>query len=109
LEADGSYVRKSADTILEVAVKLSQVLWRKTLPNQIAEADESLVIISYDLLERKRYGLAIVLLDFAFDVVKRYSNTETRLRLLINRANAYRLSGNLSRCSELVGGEDWHA
>ncbi len=109
LEADSSYVRKSADTLLEVAVKLSQVLWRKTLPSQLAEADESLVSITYDLLERKRYGLSIILLDFAFDVVKRYSSTDVRLRLLINRANAYRLSGNLRRCAELVGGEDWQA
>jgi hypothetical protein len=109
VEADSSYVRMSVDIMFEVAVKLAQVLWRKTLPEQLEEADQSLIIITYSLLERKRYSLAITLLDFAFDTVKKYSSPDARLRLLVNRANAYRLSGNNTRCIELIGSEEWSA
>ena len=109
LEADISYVRRSADVFYEIAVKLSQVLWRKVQPRQIEQADLLLNEIAYTLLERKRYKLAVQILDFAFLTLKRHSNNEAKLRLLINRANAYRLSGNNQKCLDLISSEDWSA
>ena len=109
LDADTSYVRSAADTLVETAVKLTQVLWRKTMPDQLEPADKSLIRITYNLLERKRYKLAIKLLDFGLDTIKRFSATEHRLRILVNRANAYRLSGNKEKCASLVSTEDWSA
>lgn len=109
LEADSSYIRQSVDIMFEVAVKLTQVLWRKALPSEIDLADRSLVDITYELLERKRYNLAITLLDFAFETLKKFSTPDFELRMLINRANAYRLSGNATRSKTLIEAKDWSA
>jgi hypothetical protein len=99
----------TADTLDEIAVKLSQVLWRKVLPDEMTAADQSLIEITYNLIERKRYQLAIRLLDFGFETIKRFSATEHRLRMLVNRANAYRLLGDKGKCVSLISEEDWSA
>lgn len=109
LIADMSYVRHSTDVFFEMAVKLTQVLWRKTKSSDIERADEGLNAICYRLLEKRRYKLAIKLLDFAFETVKRHSSNEWRLRLLVNRANAYRLIGDTKKSLELISSEDWSA
>jgi hypothetical protein len=109
LEVDVSYTRRCSAVLFEIAVKLTQVLWRKILPGEIEAADESLNDIGYHLIVRKRYKLATALLDFGFETVKRHSNPEWKLRLLINRANAHRLIGNNRKCLELLETEDWRA
>jgi len=109
LDVDVSYIRRCSAVLFEIAVKLTQVLWRKTLPEDIEMADESLNDIGYHLIIRKRYKLAIALFDFGFETVKRHSNPEWKLRLLINRANAHRLIGNSKKCLELLDAEDWRA
>lgn len=109
LDADLSYVRQGADILFEIAVKLSQVLWRKTQPKDLARADEALNNVAYSLLERKRYKLAIRILDFAFETIKKYSSNDSRLQLLVNRANAYRLNGETQKCLDLISLEDWSA
>jgi hypothetical protein len=93
LDVDTSYIRAAADTISEISVKLTQVLWRKILPSDSKEADQSLTEITYNLIERKKYKLAINLLDFGFGTIKRFSSAEHRLRMLVTRHETVRSGG----------------
>ena len=94
--------------IFEVGVKLGHVLWRKLQPEERAEADQNLVRITYDLLVDQRYDLAKNLLDFATGM-KKFSSTEKRMTLVINRVQAYKWAGDNRRAQEILVAEDFTA
>lgn len=68
------YFRCSFMCLYELGVKLSQVLWRKVAPNELASADESLNEICFELLQEERYQLALRLLEFGTEVIKKHSS-----------------------------------
>ena len=109
LSVDAAYYRRAHRILLEIAVKLSQVLWRKLDAASLDEAEKHLNVITYNLLRQEKYDIACELLDFAFSKMMRRSSKECELMLLINRANAYRLNGNPDRCAKLLGDDDWSA
>lgn len=109
LDVDSQYFKRAHHILFEMGVKLAQVLWRKLAPTEIEEADETIVTISYDLLTEKRYELAKVLLDFAVETVKKHSSENSRLKLQINRVQAYKWTGNRERASALLSEEDFSA
>jgi hypothetical protein len=84
------------------------VLWRKVQPTDREEADRHLNKICYDLLVGEQFALARILLDFATDL-KKYSNEEYKRTFIINRAQAYKWSGNAERAGKIIKSEDWSA
>jgi hypothetical protein len=109
LPVSPAYFRKAHETLLEIGVKLAQVFWRKLIPAQLKEADGSLVTLSYQLLEEGRYDLAKALLDFATEVLKKHSSTDYRLRFVVNRAQAYKWSGDEVKARTILDREDFSA
>ena len=101
---DGAY-----ECILELGVKLSQVLWRKLRPDQIDEADENLIAVTFDLLVAEKFGLASELLDFGCEVLKKHGTERSRRILIVNRAQAHKWSGDDSECADILSGMDWSA
>lgn len=93
----------------EIGIKLGHVLWRKLLPIERKDADSHLVRTTYELIENGKLDLAIKLLDFACDSIKKFEAEATRLRLLVNRAQAYKWNGDNERCKKLMRSEDWTA
>jgi hypothetical protein len=109
LNVNRSYVEKVFATILEIGVKLAQVLWRKHDPANIREADWSLNELSVRLIDERKFELSKRLLDFACEVLPRLSSRETKLYFIINRALAWKLSGDEKKCQAIIDGEDWSA
>jgi len=110
LTVNETYFRKAHRTLFEIGVKLSQVLWRKAIPNATKDADLELIYLTDDLLVEAKYELAKVLLDFAdTTLAKRHASEWHRFTFLVNRALAYKLSGQIDKCAEILAGQDWTA
>ena len=109
LSVKPAYFERAYEVIFEIGVKLAHVLWRKLIPAKLKEADQNLLMISFDLIVEGKYALAIVLLDFATVILKRHSSADYRLRFVINRAQAYKWSGDEMRALEILDAEDFSA
>lgn len=103
------YFKCAHDCIYEIGVKLAHVLWRKLFPAERVNADNSLIVTSYELIEAGRYSLAISLLDFACEGMKSHATEVTKLALIVNRAQAYKWSGDQDRCKKIMQSVDWSA
>jgi hypothetical protein len=109
LLVDKKYLRRSYETLYEVALKLSQVLWRKLSPDRLEEAEKSLSHFIYELLIDGNYRLAINLLDFACCTLKKWNSDGDRLVYVVNRALAYKFSDNDEKCQSILSSQDWSA
>jgi hypothetical protein len=109
LEVPQQYFVASYRCVFELGVKLAHVLWRKLFPEQRKDADNNLNNVAYDLLGRREYALASILLDFACEILKNYSDEWHRLVFIVNRGQAYKWGGEPARCLEVLAGEDWSA
>lgn len=109
LWVSSAYFHQSHQCVFEIGTKLGHVLWRKLFPHQREKADANLINLTYDLIDQSRYSLAICLLDFAFEGIKKFSDEASKLTLLINRAQAYKWKGEEKRCKEILNQVDWSA
>lgn len=109
LEVPYKYFRAAHEAIFEIGVKLAQVLWRRLRLESLEAADDALNNVTYDLLQRRKYHLAKVLLDFVFTPAVKYSDEQHRLIFLVNRCQAYKWSGDVGRANELIQAQDWTA
>jgi hypothetical protein len=109
LKAEKKYLKNSYETLYEVGLKLSQVLWRKLSPNDIKKAEESLSHFIYELLIEENYRLAKNLLDFACCTLKKWGSEGDRLVYVVNRALAYKFSGDDEMCQSILSSQDWSA
>ncbi|MBU2114112.1 MAG: hypothetical protein KKE94_10125 [Gammaproteobacteria bacterium] len=109
LIADKKYLKQSYEVLYEIGIKLSQVLWRKLSPGDIEKAESSLSHFTYELLIEENYKLAKNLLDFACCTLKKWDSEGGRLVYVINRALAYKFSGDNSTCQKILDSEDWSA
>ncbi len=103
------YFDRSYRCIFEIAVKLTQVLWRKLSKEDLEPADGNIIGITYDLILTEQYDLALALLEFSASVMKKHASDANRRVLVINRAQAYKWAGKPEKCAEIVKGEDWSA
>ena len=107
------YFHEACDCVYEVAVILAQLIWRKLLPTQIADAEDELNELCVRLLQKEKYKLAKRLLIFATENVKvkaKTSNSEQmRLILLLNKAQAYKWSGEQDEARKIIEAVDWSA
>ena len=88
---------------------VGQIIWRHILRDDIDLADQSLINITYSLLVEENYELAIRLLIFATDKLKKHSSEEVYLIHLINKAQAYKWKGDDSTCESIISQVDWSA
>jgi hypothetical protein len=109
LSVDPAYYKAAHEAILEVGVKLAQVLWRKIKPGDLASAGVHLNSVTYSLLAEEKYVTAKALLDFATEVLKKHASSEQRLILVVNRVQAYKWSGESLRARQILDREDFSA
>src|SRR5262249_11987437 len=64
LSVDPAYYENAVSIILEMGVKLTQVVWRKLCPDQILEASTELNEFAYELIAKRKYKAAITMLEF---------------------------------------------
>jgi hypothetical protein len=103
------YFHQTYRCLFEVAVKLTHILWRHVRPDQIAESDENITDLTYELLQAEHNNLACRLLDFACLQLESFSKEEVRRRLIINRAQAYKWRGKTGACKKILNEIDWTA
>jgi len=109
LNVNKIYFQTAFNCIFEIGVKLGQVLWRKLKPDELELADNNLINITYELLLEERYPLAIVLLHFASDVLKKHSSDQVRCIHKINLSIAYRQNGDKKESLRIIKEADWSA
>jgi hypothetical protein len=108
LHAGSKYLQDAYATIVEMGLKLAHVLWRRLKPDELEMADISLNNLCLDLIRDEKYAVAQVLLDFAAQY-KNFGSEEIRKILILNRAQAYKWSGQDKRSREILAAEDWRA
>lgn len=109
LEVDDKYFEKAYRTILDIGLRLSQVIWRKLLPNENNEADSSIIDVIFDLLNRKEYELAAQLSEFATHKVIKHASLDNKMICVINKAQAYKWAQNEDKCKSILNEIDWSA
>jgi hypothetical protein len=72
------------------------------------EADTSLNNLCLDLIRDEKYAVARTLLDFASQF-KAFGSETIRKICILNRAQAYKWSGQDKRAKEILAAEDWEA
>lgn len=104
-----SYFKKAFECIYEISIKLGHVLWRKLKPEQLDISSYSLHETTFDLLYHERYNLAIKLLTFSTEIMKKYSSDSSRRVDRINLAIAYKFSGKEKEMNDVLSTDDWSA
>jgi hypothetical protein len=109
LNADPAYFNKCYIVLFEIGVKLGHVIWRKLHPENIEKADAHLNNVCYNLLIKGHNRLALNLLTFATDTIKKHHDQETVCILTINKALAHYLSDKKDECNKVLAKHDWSA
>lgn len=107
LKASIDYFNIAYKILLEMGVKLNQVVWRKLHPEELAEADKTLIEIGFNILYSEDYELTKIILEFSTDILKKYSDEMVRRVFIVNKALAYKWSGEDKIAKEIIRAEDW--
>lgn len=110
LSVSPSYIVKRLQIFTEIGLKLAQVLSRKLDPSEenIVNNDSVLNDIGYQLIEHGHYGLAAELLAFGENCPKHPDDSLQKM-MIVNRANALKLSGKSTEAAELLNSVKWQA
>ena len=103
------YFVQACDCLLEIAVKLTHVAWRKLSEEDREAADNALNSYAYTLLVQGSYDLAIKLLIFGTETIKTHSSEEVVLYMKVNLAQAYKWDGDAEECEKILEQVDWSA
>lgn len=109
LTVNRAYIVQAFECLVEVGVKLAHVLWRKLVPSEREESDNTLNSFCLDLMNENRHALASKLLDFATCVLKTWASEVTRLLFVVNRAQAHKWLNEEAACQTILDDEDWSA
>ena len=107
LNVNPEYFDVAYKAIFEMGIKLGHVLWRKFVPDSREIADRDLNNICFDLIQNDHFDLAITLLDFATNTIKKHGNDHIRKVFVINMALAHYLKGDKKLVENVLKKEDW--
>lgn len=109
LEVSEEYYVNACNCVTEIGIKLSQVLWRKLIPDELEQAENSFIQATYDLLIFKDYKLAEKVLEITKNAGFKKLNFETGLYLSINHAIALKGQDKEKECLALLRKTDFSA
>lgn len=107
LSVDSKYYQKSVSIILEIGYKLTHVVWRKLCPKELAIAASELNEFAYRLIAKRRFKTAVVMFEFGLYDMKKQGSDAIKKRMIVNLANALKLSGDKARAEKILNEEDW--
>lgn len=93
--------------LYEIGIKLSHVVWRKLLLNELKSIDENLIGVTFDLIDKRDYLVAIRILEFFTDKSIKHSDDAQLRIMLINLAQSYKWNKQNDKCIELLCAHDW--
>lgn len=108
LDLNPRYFLTALATIHLVGTQLGQSVWRKLKPSALKEADEFLLEVEVDLLNRNKNGVANKICDFANSLTT-YFSEETKFMFLINKALALKFMGDKNAAEKFIKKYDWSA
>lgn len=108
LNVSPTYFGESYRCLYEIAVKLTHTLWRKLLPDDLKSADQSLNDICYELVSSSSLDLADIMLEFACNQKKHYSEMIKNINI-VNRSLSKYLRGEKEAAKEIIESKDWSA
>lgn len=94
--------------VTQVAVMLTQTLWRKTAPDEIEKADNHLTNLIFEFLQAEHWRNAISLSQFAVKLPRISSNQMERI-FAINYGIALKAIGKPDACKNMLAKMDWSA
>jgi len=100
------YFFQAYECLYEISSKLTHTLWRKLIPEELEEADESLNGICYDLIQAKSYDLSAIMLDFAVKQ-RKHSDEHNKNIFIVNAALCQFLKGELEEAKKIMMSKDW--
>lgn len=109
LHVEPDYYESACDCVAEIGIKLCQVMWRRILPEDIGQADTSIISVSYNLLLSGEYGLAEQILRFAASPPFKCISYENELYLRVNLAISLKSQNRETECLEILNEVDWSA
>jgi len=109
LEVNEKYFENAYKTIVDIGVRLSQVIWRKLRPNENNEADDNIIEVVYDLLLKSEFELAAIVSEFATHKVIKHKSLENQMICVINKAQSYKWMGDNEKCKNIISNIDWSA
>lgn len=109
LTMDGEYYENACNCVAEIGLKLGQVLWRKLLPDDLENAEETFIEVTYDLLLQQEYRLAELVLALSRAKAFKKLNAESGFYMTVNLAIALKGQKKSKECSDLLGSIDFSA
>lgn len=109
LSVSPKYFSKACQTIAEIGIKLNQVIWRKLLPRELKQAEDSFINVTFDLLSDEDYSLAELLLNFSKEPAFKKLNAESTLYLKINLAISLKGQDKEEECKKIISEIDFSA
>lgn len=109
LEVSPQYFEEAYKCIYEIGVKLAHVIWRRLSPDKLEDSDRNIIEITYGLIEKSEFELAIRLLDFFTQSQLKHASDVNKRMMIINRAQAYKWSKDNDTCNKILSSIDWSA
>ena len=110
LDVSEEYFDKAYYCFFEVGVKLAHTIWRKIKPEEREIADETLNNLCLQLIIEEEYNLSNILLDFArSEPIIKNSSQQSKLLLLLNKAQCLKWTGDAKEYRNLLLQQDWSA
>lgn len=109
IHSDDEYLASACDTIIAIAVQLTQTAWRALgRPAELGAADRDLAHLTYTLLAAEQWTLAQRLLKFAVSLPK-HSSEQHQLVFVLNYAQTFKWLGNQRGCESILSKHSWEA
>jgi hypothetical protein len=109
LEVGKDYFEDAYRCILEIAVKMAHVVWRKLCPARLKESDSNVIAVTFDLIEQREYAPARRILEFFTQTSVKHGDDSNRRTMLLNLAQACKWSDDVEACNKILGLHDWSA
>lgn len=107
LHANPEYFNSAVHRVIHFGAMLTQIVWRKCYPDEGEYSDKSISDLGYELIARGQYKLGIKILEAA-KTIRGVSEVRNRMNV-VDLANAYKLSGDEEKSTEVLALMDWSA
>ena len=107
LKVSPEYFMHSVDTILEIGVKISHIIWNKLQPKETDTVQKSLNHVAYELIYTEKFELAIKILDFALTIFNNNLLDHNKLYYSVNKAQAYKWLGESDKMQKTISEVEW--
>lgn len=107
IEITSNYLKLALDVLLEFVILLVFTLWRKQLPKEIADACSVVNNVSVRLVEGRSFSVAMRVLEHVLGLKITSMPDETKKKMTMNLASAYRHADQKDKCNKVLDSMDW--